>query len=262
MKKLCAKYFGCGFHLTWDLRIFLAKICMAFSCVYDHQSVTKFAIREIKFAVFQVISVCKVKENWAANCTGHLVHHSGSFVPVNILSVLTDLSIICIGHLAVIKEVINDYADQHFKGCRGTHTCCCNHVGTYIGIKTSCLKAILLRTFHHTGNQGKGSLRIIGSADLVKINYDLISVAFTCDVDHVGSIWCCGTDGIQIDTSCDYLATVVVYMVSNDLCSSRGSEEICMVMLIDLGKFVCKILETGCAGAALSIDFFKVCFFW
>ena len=161
------------------------------------------------------------------------------FIPVYVLCVLTNLCIVCVSHLAVVKEVIDDYADQHFKGCRGTYSCCCDHVGAYIGIKTSCLKAILLRTFHHTGNQGKGSFRIVGSADLVTINYDLISVAFTCNVDHVGSIRCSCADGIQIDTSCDYLAAVVVNMVSDDFCSSRGSKEICMVMFVDSGKVVC-----------------------
>ena len=262
MKKLCTKYLGCCLHLTWNLRVLLAEICMAFSCVYNYQSVTKFSIGEVQLAVFQIISVCKVEENRTTNCTCHLVHHSRSFIPVYVLCVLTNLCIVCVSHLAVVKEVIDDYADQHFKGCRGTYSCCCDYVGAYIGIKTSCLKAILLRTFHHTGNQGKGSLRIVGSADSVKINYDLISVAFTCDVDHVGSIWCSCADGIQIDTSCDYLAAVVVNMVSDDLCSSRGSKEICMVMFVDSGKVVCKTLETSCAGTVLSIDFLKVCFFW
>ena len=212
---------------------------MAFSGVYNYQFVTKFSIGEVQLAVFQIISVCKVEENRTTNCTCHLIHHSGSFIPVYVLCVLTNLCIVCVSHLAVVKEVIDDYADQHFKGCRGTYSCCCDHVGAYIGIKTSCLKAILLRTFHHTGNQGKGSFRIVGSADLVKINYDLISVAFTCNVDHVGSIRCSCADGIQIDTSCDYLAAVVVNMVSDDFCSSRGSKEICMVMFVDSGKVVC-----------------------
>ena len=32
---------------------------------------------------------------------------------------------------------------------------------------------------------------------------------------------------------------VVVNMVSDDFCSSRGSKEICMVMFVDSGKVVC-----------------------
>ena len=60
----------------------------------------------------------------------------------------------------------------------------------------------------------------------------------------------------------DYLAAVMVYMVSDNLGSSRRSEEICMVMLVDLGKFLCKILEAFSTFLGFSVDFLKACFFW
>ena len=106
-----------GWTAARNFRILLAEICMTFSGVYDNQFVTKFTEREIKFAVFQIVSVCEIKQNRTTYCTCHLIHHSGSLVPVYILCILTDLSIIVVGHFAVIKEIINDRTDQHFKRC-------------------------------------------------------------------------------------------------------------------------------------------------
>ena len=81
-------------------------------------------------------------------------------------------------------------------------------------------------------------------------------------MDHIGAVWCCSADGVKVDASCDYLAAVMVYMVSDNLGPSRRSEEICMVMLVDLGKFLCKILEACSTFLGFSVDFLKACFFW
>ena len=144
----------------------------------------------------------------------------------------------------------------------GAYACCCDYVGAYISIESGCLEAVFLRAFHHSCKEGEGSFRVVGSADAVKVYYDLVSVAFAGDVDHIGAVWCCSADGVKVDASCDYLAAVMVYMVSDNLGSSRRSEEICMVMLVDLGKFLCKILEAFSTFLGFSVDFLKACFFW
>jgi len=220
MKKVHAKYFGNSFHFTRNLRVFLAQICMTFSCIYDNKLVSEFSEGEIQFAVFEVIAVSEIKKNRSAYCTCHLVHHSGSFVPVNILCILANFCIIIICHFAFVKEVINDSADQHLERSRRTYTCCCDNVCAYICIESCCLKAVLLCTFHHTCNECRCSLLVVCLAQFGKVYNDLISVSFTGDMDSLCSVRISRSDGIQVDASCNHLAAIVVCMVSNDLSSS------------------------------------------
>ena len=235
---------------------------MTFSCIYNNKSVSKFSKREIQLTVFQVISVCKIKQYRAAYCTCHLIHHSGSFIPIYILCILADLCIVIISHFALIKEVIDDCTDQHFKGSRGTDTGCCNNICAYIRIKTCCLKSILLCTFHHTCNKCRCSFFVVCFAELSKIYYNLISVAFTGNTDNLCPIWVSCSYCIQINASCDYFTTVMVCMISNNLSSSWRCKIFCFVLFIGFCKIVCEFLETSTANFCFPIDFLKFCCFW
>ena len=206
---------------------------MTFSCVYNNKSVSKFSEGKIQFAIFQVISVCKIKQYRTTNCTCHLIHHSGCLVPVYIFCVLTYFCIIIKGHFALIEKVINDRTDQHFKRSRRADTCCRNNIGADISIKSTCFKTILLRTFHHSCYKCCCAFFVITLAEFCKVNYDFIPVSFTCDTDHLCSIRISCPYRIQINASCNYFTTVMICMITNDLCSSRCCKVFCLILSID-----------------------------
>ena len=234
---------------------------MALSGVYDNQLITEFTEREIKFAVFQIVSVCEIKQNRTTYCTCHLIHHSGSLVPVYIFCVLTDFCIIIVGHFTFVEEVINNRADQHFKGCRRADTRCGDNIGAYISVKAGHFESVFLRAFHHTGNKGNCAFLVIFFTELCEIYNDLISVAFTCDMNYLCIIRVCSSDGIKVDTSCNYFTTIVICMVSDNFSSSGGSKVFCFVLFVDFLKMICKIFKTDTAYFGLSVNFLKFCCF-
>ena len=60
---------------------------------------------------------------------------------------------------------------------------------------------------------GAVSIAFIGMNDVHDMSLANNKYYTPCNVDHVGSIRCSCADGIQIDTSCDYLAAVVVNII-------------------------------------------------
>ena len=235
---------------------------MTFSCIYDNKFVTKFTEGKIKLAVFQIISVREIKENRSAYCTSHLIHHSGCFVPVYILCILSNLCIIIERHFTVIEEVINDRTDQHLKRCRRADTCCCDNVCAHICIKSCSFESILLCTFHHSCHKCCCTFFVVIFAELCKVNYDLISVTFACNMNYLGSIRISGTNRIKINTSCNYFTAIVICMVTDDLRSSRCCEIFCFILFIDFCKIICKIFKTCTADFCFSINFLKFRCFW
>ena len=48
----------------------------------------------------------------------------------------------------------------------------------------------------------------------------------------------CSSDGIKVDTSCNYFTTIVICMVSDNFSSSGGSKVFCFVLFVDFLSFL------------------------
>ena len=256
-EKIYAHSFCSFTHLHRNGRIFLTEICMTFSCIYDHKSVTHILERKSDLLTADIFFVRKIQKDRAAGSTRHLVHQAGSFFPVYILCVLSCSCVLTILQFSFIKEMIGDGTNKHLKRCGRADTCCCNNLSGNISIKTTCCIAFFLHIFHDTCNKCICSLCVSLCAELVKFYNNFLFVSFTYHMDHISSVRACSTNSIKVDTCSNDLSAVMVNMVSDDLRTSWCSEKFCIVMMILFLKVLCQACKTCTALFCFSVNFFQ-----
>ena len=244
-------------HLHRNRRILLTEICMTLSGIYDHKSASHILKGKGDLLAADILLIREIQQNRAAGSACHLVHQTGSFFPVNILRILAGPRILAVLQFSFVEEVVGNCAYQHLKRCRRAYTGSCNNLCGNISIKTTCRIAFLLHIFHDTCDKSIGTFCISFCAEFVKVYNYFLSVTFTDHMDHISSVWISCTDGVQIDTCSNNLSAVMVNMVANDLCTSRSSKKLSLVVMIFLLEIHCKVCITSTALLCLTIDFFQ-----
>ena len=202
--------------------------------------------REVYFLIFRVFSVREIKKNRASNCTCKLIHQSGSFQPIYVLSVLSCFCIVDICHCSIIKEIINNRTYKHFERCRRAYSSCTDYVCCYISIKSCYFKSKFLNSFHHTCYQRYGSLSLRYAGKIIDVYDNFLVISFTGDTDNTAVVRVSCTDGIHINAACNHTAAIMICMVSDDLCSSRCCKKFCYIMMVNFCEMISYSLKTCC----------------
>jgi len=103
-----------------------------------------------------------------------------------------------------------------------------------------------LNSFHHTCYQRYGSLSLRYAGKIIDVYDNFLVISFTCDTDNTAVVRVSCTDGIHVNTACDYATAIMICMVSDDLCSSRCCKKFCYIMMVNFCEMISYSLKTCC----------------
>ena len=102
--------------------------------------------------------VRKINGNDVAHAGSHLIHQAAGLAKVDVLCPLADLRDLDGGDFIGHEAVIQDHADQHFKGSGGRNAAAFGHVGGNVHIQTGQLCTALTEGFAFAAQQREGSV--------------------------------------------------------------------------------------------------------
>ena len=178
-----------------------------------------------------------------------------------VFRVLADLRIVRIADLSIVKEVIDDRADQHLKRSRGADACRTDDLRGNIGLKSGNSKALLPCSLCHACHQRYGTAVLWHTLQRRQVYYHLFLIAFTHDLNDIGAIRSSGSDRIQADARCEDLSAIVIRMIADDLGTARSREKLHLLFSKKLSKMSGKRLKACTALRRLTIYLLQYSFF-
>ena len=111
---------------------------------------------EVNLLYYRLGRVGKVDEDKAAHRRGHLIHQAAGLTEVDVLRILSDLCDLHRGELPIAEQIIDDGADQHLEGCRGTQAAAREDGRMRLHLKSMQDCAALGKTSRNTPDQCNG----------------------------------------------------------------------------------------------------------
>ena len=167
--------------------------------------------------------VRKINGNNVANAGSHLIHQAAGLAKVDVLCPLADLRDLDGGDFIGHEAVIQDHADQHFKGGGGRNAAALGHVGGNVHIQTGQLCAALTEGFAFAAQQREGSVFLfLAGSKVIKADHTQV-VAFALHAQLVQGVGRSGSDHINIHAAGQHAAMLVVGVVAADLGAAGGT---------------------------------------
>ena len=213
------------FHLHRNCGILVAHVGVTLSGI-DDQKVTADRIQtEIDLFHLRILVISKIDRNNAAARTRHLVKQSGRLFPIDIFRIASCMCIVCDGHFIIVKEVIQNRTDQHFKGRRRADARRADHIACGERVKAAYRKSSLLKTGKDSLDQRHRAGGLCIRLQLVQINDKILMERFADNMYLIGIIFARRADTVLVHTACKHLSMIVIGMVAADLCAPRRGKQ-------------------------------------
>lgn len=214
------------FHFGRDRSVVFVKVCVVSACVYDAKRIS--VGRKVKIGLFNdgIFGILKVDCNKAACGASHLVHKSAGLAEMNVFGILRDLCNLDVADLALVVEVVEDVSDHILESGGRRKSRALENAGCGVSIKTAVGKAVFEKAVANTADDGAGFVKfaLVYLVNPVKRN-DILGEAFGLDADLARIVLYGNGDDIKAYGCGNYLAVVVVGVVSRDLTSAGNREK-------------------------------------
>ena len=155
----------------------------------------------------------------------HLIHQTGGLAKINVLGKLGDLRDLHCAYLTAVVQVGKDSSDQNLERRRGGKSAALHYVGGGVRAEAADLHSFLLEACCNAAYQRSGGVLLLGHDRKLGKIHAVLGEALGLDHDLVVLGRFNYGDDIKVYAGCEYLAVVVVGVVSAYLGSSRRGKE-------------------------------------